>query len=309
MIEHIDRDKRIVLITGKGGVGKTTVAASIVRALAAGRRVLGCEIGDPEGGPTALGRLFGKSVLTPTPEPVAENLSLCHLWAPLGHELFLRSILPSKRLIRATLRSKALRRFLIAAPSFHEMGIYYHLLTLLEARRPDGKPVHDTIVIDMPATGHALALTGLVDMLLRIIPKGPVNKALRRGEEIIRDPWLSTTLVVALPERLPVSESIELVHGLRATRTPVGGVVLNRMPEDPLTPEERAAITPILQNGLARPMLGTRRLLQIEESQAATSRLAEETNLPSTELPELKGTASEILEGLTTLWLARGVIA
>ncbi len=309
MIEHIDKEKRVVLITGKGGVGKTTVAASIVRALSEGRRVLGCEIGDPEGGPTPLGRLFGQSFLSSEPVTLAPNLSLCHLWAPLGHELFLRSILPSKRVIRAALRSKALRRFLIAAPSFHEMGIYYHLLTLLEAKRDDGTPVHETIVIDMPATGHALAITGLVDMLLRIIPRGPVNKALRRGEEIIRDPWLSTTFVVALPERLPVSESIELVHGLRETRTPVGGVVLNRMPEDPLTTDEREAIHLLLEDNPDGPILGTRRLAHIRESQVASSRLAEETNLPSTELPEIRGDAKEIVEALTQIWQARGVAA
>ena len=61
--------RRIHLVTGKGGVGRTTVAAALASAAAShGKRVLLTEIGDPEGGYSAIGRKFGREHLTPDPQ-------------------------------------------------------------------------------------------------------------------------------------------------------------------------------------------------------------------------------------------------
>ncbi|MCA9557365.1 MAG: AAA family ATPase, partial [Myxococcales bacterium] len=113
-------ERRIVLITGKGGVGRTTVSAALARAASAtGKRVLLTELGDPEGGYSAIGRRFGREHVAPEPVVVAPNLRLNHLWARTGHELFLGNALPGA-LVRAAVRSKAVDKFLTAAPSFHE---------------------------------------------------------------------------------------------------------------------------------------------------------------------------------------------
>src|SRR5258706_83390 len=92
-------------------------------------------------------------------------------------------------------------------------------------RRPDhrrgrarGRPHHETILFDMPATGHALAMTELPDLLLRLIPRGPIAAALREGQTVMYDPERTTALVVTLAEALPVTESLELIAGLRRTR-------------------------------------------------------------------------------------------
>lgn len=278
-------DRRIHLITGKGGVGRTTVTAAMARASARhGRRTLVMEIGDPEGGYSQLGRLFGHDALSDTPVRIAPNLELAHLWAPVGHEGFLRSVLPGGPLIKSALRSKALRKFLNAAPSFHEMGVFYHLLMVLEASLSDGAPAHEVVIIDMPATGHALALTGLPDLLLGLIPGGPIAKALRRGQAFMNDPHRAAAWVVTLPEQLPVTESLELLEGLAETRVPAGGLVLNRYPNNPFNPAERAALDTFMAQ---HPVHGGMALKRIDQAQGAADRLRAGTDLPIVTLPEV----------------------
>ena len=224
---------RIILLTGKGGVGKTTLTAALGRAMAkGGRRVLVSEPAYSETDELPLARQLGlhgnpKGICT-----VSTNFFYTGLRARTGHETFLRTVIPSPRLIRAALKSKAVARFLIAAPSLHEMGLFYHLLTLLDQTESDGSRCFDTIIVDMPATGHALALTQLPDILLRLIPSGPIARALKRGQAILNDPEQGAAWIVSLPQQLPVSESLELIAGLEETRMYCAGILLNMMPRE-----------------------------------------------------------------------------
>ncbi len=277
-------DRRVLLISGKGGVGRTTVAVALARAAArAGKRTLVCEIANPEGGPSAIGRLLGVRDVGPEPQLVEHNLDVCHLWARSGHEGFLRSVLPGKTLIRAALRSKAVDKFLTAAPSFHEMGVFHHLLSLVEAEQK-GRRRYDLTVLDMPATGHTLALTGLPDILLRLMPAGPIAALLRRGQAILNDPAQGAAWVVTLPEQLPVTEAIELLDGLAETHMPAGGVLLNRMPSDPFTAPERAAVERWLDG--TDGVFGEVAFRRIEAAEQARARLTAAVEAPVLDLPE-----------------------
>lgn len=287
-------DKRVALVTGKGGVGRTTLSAALAHAAARrGLRVLLTEIGEPDGDYTPLARLFGRDTLPGDPTIIAPGVKGCSLWARRGHELFFHRVIPGA-VVRAAMSSGALRRLLEAAPSFREMGVFYHMFHLLELKRRDGSPEHELVIIDMPASGHTLGLTGLRDRLLTLMPTGPIARVLNEGAPYFHDPEKTGAYIVTLPETLPVSECLDLAEGLRASRTPIGGIFVNRVLPDPFTPEERAALEPFSD----QPLFGMARYRQVPAGAASLERLRAATDLPIQEVPELALTGTELIAGL-----------
>ncbi|MHC4393665.1 MAG: nucleotide-binding protein, partial [Planctomycetota bacterium] len=127
-------EKRLLLVTGKGGVGKTTAAAALALAgRACGKRVLLAEINEqvmPKVSPLAA--LFGREQLPSDPARIDPGgLRGTLIRNEEGTELFLASVLKVKAMAKVAVRLKALRGLMHAGPSFYEMGIYYHLLHLI----------------------------------------------------------------------------------------------------------------------------------------------------------------------------------
>jgi hypothetical protein len=277
--------KRVVLITGKGGVGRSCVTAALAQSAARrGLRVLVSELGDDPEDYSPLARHFGRDRLPKADDELAAGIRGVVLLARSGQEMFLRESLHSATLARAALSSDALARLLSAGPSFREMGIFFQLLNYLRLAREDGTPEHQLILVDMPATGHTLSLTGLPDLLLRLVPKGPVAVALREGQSYLNDPEKAAALIVTLPETLPVSESLELLAGLGQTAMPTEAIVLNRVPLDPFSPAERAALEPLLQTD---ELLGTESFRKPTLAHRETARLRAGTRVPIFAIPEL----------------------
>lgn len=294
-------EKRVILVVGKGGVGRSTLAAAIAKAGAeVGKHTLIMEIGEPDQSYHATARLLGGERFTPTPTPLGPNLEGALLHSREGQGLFLHTVLPKAIPVRRVLGSKALSSLLDAAPSLNEMGVFYHLLDRIKATTPKGAPRHDLIVVDMPATGHALALTSLPTVLLKLLPDGAISELLREGQDYMYDPAVTNAVVVTLPETLPVTESIELMEGLQETSITIGGVFLNRFPAQPFTPEEFEAITPLLLNPKLFGGSSWRRLLG---SRRAKKRLRTGTSAPIYQVPDVKGPSEDLLPTLTAALL------
>lgn len=128
------------------------------------------------------------------------------------------------------------------------------------------------IIVDLPATGHALALAQIPASLLRVIPTGPIAAAVREGLELLTDPARTGAVVVTLPETLPVSEAIELVAGIHEHQIPLAHVFVNRVPFDPFSEEEREAVRRILDT--TPPTLGERTLERIDRARGALDRIS-----------------------------------
>jgi Mrp family chromosome partitioning ATPase len=271
---------RALLVTGKGGVGKTTVAAAVARMVASsGKRVLVTEIANEEVTSSALADAFGLPKISEEPTLVAPNLHVAALVPASGHQRFLRDVLPMKILADAAMRTGAIRRFLSAAPTFPEMGVLYRLLDLVRQKRSGGDDVeHETIIVDLPATGHALALAQIPASLLRVIPTGPIANAVREGLDLLTDPARTGAIVVTLPETLPVSEALELVAGIEQHRIPLAQIFVNRMPFNPFEGAEREVIRRLLEG--REHTLGERTLERIDRARVAVERVMRAVKAP-----------------------------
>jgi arsenite/tail-anchored protein-transporting ATPase len=291
---------RAILVTGKGGVGKTTIAAALARWLSEkGKRVLVTELGSEETATSALADALGIEALSDEPVAIGPNLSAAALAPSIGHQRFLRDVLPLKLLADAAMKTGAIRRFLSAAPTFPEMGVLYRLLDLVRLERSDRSPRYESIIVDLPATGHALALAQIPASLLRVVPTGPIARAVEEGLHLLMDPKRTGAIVVTLPETLPVSEALELVEGIHRHKIPLAHLFVNRVPFDPFESRERDALSKILDG---RPkVLGERTLERIDRARVAIERIKSAVREPVATLHDVWIEGPRLTEEMASL--------
>ena len=220
---------RVVLVTGKGGVGKTSVSAALGRLAAAqGRKVL---IVEADAQRSALGPLFGADVAY-EPVQVAENLSICNVtWYEAMHE-WIENVVPSARIVDMILANRLVRLFLDATPGNREVVTLSKLVWLSED--------YDLVIVDLPASGHATALMRSPSRTLSLFRVGPLH--VRSVESLAMLKRADTHLViVALPEEMVVNETVETFGTLRkhVPELNVPLVVLNRASRPSLSADER----------------------------------------------------------------------
>ncbi len=270
--------KRLNLISGKGGVGRSTLAAALARANAAtGKRTLLMEIEDDSGWDSPLARMFGLNHFQIEPHEVEPHLYGLCVCASSGQEKFLNSFLKIPKLAHLVLSNQGVKWFLEGAPAFKEMGYFYHFLMAL-------KDNFDTLILDMPATGHLIGLARLPNILLKMMPVGPIADKLKEGQSYMYNPELTAAWIVTLPQTLPVSEAIELKEALIREHVPVGGFILNKAPFNPFTEEEEKILESLTQKSQTkRLMIDLERIRRLRE---AEKRLKEEKPFPVWVAPE-----------------------
>ncbi|MDC0712228.1 ArsA-related P-loop ATPase [Stigmatella sp. ncwal1] len=292
--------KRALLVSGKGGVGKSTLAATLARAaVRAGHTVLLAEVTPSLEGPSVLGPLVGARGPGTEVTPVEPRLSFLRISASAGHRRFLEDVLPLRLMADAALRSRALRRFLEAGPSLRELGLMYQMLDLVRRTGPDGRFLYPLCVMDLPATGHALAMASLPRAILSLLPGGPIGRAVREGLELLQDPVRTAVLLATLPEPLPVSEALQLASEVRRLGLPLAAALLNRMPENPFpTPASRASLNTLL--AAHGPHEGSRALARLEVAEMSRARLEQGVAAPLLCLPDLLASGPALVDQLAT---------
>ncbi len=218
-------DRRLLLVTGKGGVGKSTVAASLALRLAsAGLRTLLCEVNADR----RLGRMLDHPEVGPDVTPVEPNLSMVDLEPDAAMREYVLSKIRLERVYRAVFENRLVRYFLRFIPALAETVMLGKVLWHLR-QWPDAPGGFDRIVLDLPATGHALTLLGVPQSLVSALPSGPMSSEADWMLELLTDPVITSAVLVSLPEELPVNETLELAQALRTRlRVRVGAVVLNQ---------------------------------------------------------------------------------
>ncbi len=237
-------EKRFILLSGKGGVGRTTVAAALARAAAdSGKRVLVAQASAAE----RLGRLFGRfgpvgtEVVTLAPGIDAVNMtpqSALHQYGLM--------MLRSELVYRALFENRAVRGFLGAIPgldAYAMLGKAWWHTTETTA----GRPRYDLVILDGPASGHATLMLKIPDAILQAMPKGPLARDARAIRALLSDPVRAALVIVTLAEDLPARETAELAAAARGPlQIPLGPIIVNAVPSDALSgPEADAVLGPL----------------------------------------------------------------
>lgn len=231
---------RLHIVTGKGGTGKTTVAAALALSLAAGgRRTLLCEVEGRQG----IAQLFDVPPLPYEERKIAV--------APGGGDVYALSIEPKAALLeyldlfyRLGRAGKILER--IGAIDFATTiapGLRDVLLTgkVYEAARRRGRagPVYDAVVLDAPPTGRIARFLNVNEEVVGLAKVGPIRNQAGSIMTLLHSAQTVVHLVTVL-EEMPVQETQDAVEELRAAGLPVGGIVVNMM-RDPVLPHRTLA--------------------------------------------------------------------
>ncbi len=221
---------RLIVVTGKGGVGKSAVAAALGRVLAArGRRALLIEVDPRENLHHLLGVApSGGEIVAAGPRLRLQNVRPI---AVIGE--LVRERLRIAALARRVLQSPIFEHFVEGAPGFKELAVLLHAARLVEWH--GGRRAADVVVLDAPATGHGVSLLAAPGLVAEVIPHGPVGHQARALAALVADPARTAAVVVTTAEELPVQEALELIALLRERlhRTPEVVVVNGLYPPLP----------------------------------------------------------------------------
>ena len=227
--------RRLLLITGKGGTGKTTLAAAIARlASRRGLRTVVVEVGSG----TAVSPLLTEDVASVPPGDGRRPV-------PLGPDLYSLRVDPLEALreylelqlyfrpvVTVVTRNPGFRRLLDAAPGWRELitlGKLWHL----ETRQEAGRPRWDLIVVDAPATGQGLAFLSVPRVVIETVRMGPLRRHTEWVQALLTDPKRTLVLPVTLAEELPVRETLELCTSVRELGLSVGPILANAVEPQP----------------------------------------------------------------------------
>lgn len=226
----------IHFVTGKGGVGKSTVAAALaLKKAKSGLRTLLVEIGDQ----SFYKDYFRLPEVGFQPVKIQENFSVA-LWT--GQNClreYIIYLIKAEALYKLFFENAVMKAFVNVAPALPELAI---MGKATSGPRHHGPALpFDCIIMDCYATGHFMALMGAAEGMAKAVKYGPMGDQSRSIDKTLRDPKLCHYHVVCLPEELPVRESEELFEELQKHYGVKAKLVLNKYLEGDIPAAEYAA--------------------------------------------------------------------
>lgn len=219
-------DRRLLILSGKGGVGKSTVAVALgLRAAEQGLETLICEMGENE----KIAPLFGRAASSFRETPLGvPRLSSIYLDPQEAFNDYVRASLKLAALARPLIESRLIRAFVQAAPGLKEIMTLTKLMEFERLKDRKGKPKYDLIILDAPATGHGMSLFRSPMLAMRATKVGPIYQKAKLISDLLADTARTRMHIVTLAEEMPVAETLEMIAAMRGDlHIPLGDIVIN----------------------------------------------------------------------------------
>ena len=286
-------DRRLCFVLGKGGAGKSTVAAAMgLRAAARGHRTLLVEVASQHQMPALFGRRPREEAHRDTEMELEPGLWTISIDPQHATEEYLAGQLRVRPLVEMLVRSRAFSHFTSAAPGLAELVTLGKAWSLAVALEPGTRePVWDRLIVDCPATGHGIALLETAQNVEELAGGGPIKEQAGRIQQVVSHPAATGIALVARPEELSLTEAVEAAEALRRLGLPVAGAVLNGVRDRRFADDEEPVLRALAAGDDRRAAVAGRAgLADLEGARhdaAYRERLAREARLPVRELPQL----------------------
>lgn len=212
MLDELD-DKRLIFVTGKGGVGKSTVVAALGRAFAnRGDQTLVAELDAYSAMEEMLDVELADHAITAVDPPLhAVNMTASEALVDS-----ISRVVPSRRVVKTVLDNQVARVFFDAAPGVNQFSLLDQVRVLLD--RTDGDDARwDRIIVDLPAAGHAVTFLSVPQTFQKLFQVGSVAEIAEDLTELVTSDRRAAVTAVCLPESMPVNETVELESELEST--------------------------------------------------------------------------------------------
>ena len=202
--------RRLLVVLGKGGVGRTTVAATIAVLFA--RRGLRTLVFQPNA-KDRLSTLFGVAPVGPEVVCVRDHLFAVNTNPQAALHEYGVMVLRYEAIYRLVLENRIAKSLVRAIPGLDVYSMlgkaWWHT-----TEREGNRPRWDRIIIDAPATGHAVHMLQIPRAILAAVPEGPLTRDALQVAELLEDPARTAAVLVTLAEEMPTAETVELAGRL-----------------------------------------------------------------------------------------------
>lgn len=212
--QHTLESAKLIVVMGKGGVGKSVVAAALGRlAASAGREVLLVEVDPREN----LHQLLDVPPSDGEIVQAGPSLRLQHMHPRQVLDDLVAERLKFGPLARRVLASPVHQHFAEGAPGLKESAVLGRILRMLDGHTPKEVTAPDLVILDSPASGHGVPFLAAPGLISSVIDSGPIGQMAEDIDEMISDPERTSFVVVSLAEEMPVQETVELIDTMSTT--------------------------------------------------------------------------------------------